>query len=168
MGQLRSAVRALAITDSGPAGVLEALDEYVRRHGVGLMTTLVYAQLNVETGDLRFACAGHPPPLILEPAGEVRFLWGGRSLPLNVAPRPQPREQSACTLAPGATVVLYTDGLVERRRATLEDGMGRLMQEVAVRHDDPVARLAPELARVLADPTHADDVCLLAARLNPR
>ncbi|MEA2161536.1 MAG: phosphoserine phosphatase RsbU/P [Solirubrobacteraceae bacterium] len=168
MGQLRSAVRALAITDLAPAAVLEALDQYARRHGVGLMTTLVYAELDVETGGLRFACAGHPPPLILEPSGEAHFDWGGRSLPLNVARHPERREQAACTLASGSTIILYTDGLIERRRVSLGDGMSRLMQEVVDRRHEPVERLVPELTRELADPTRADDVCVLAGRLKPR
>jgi len=168
MGQLRSAVRALAIIDPAPTALLAALDQYTRRHDVGLMTTLVYARLNVESGVLHFACAGHPPPLILEPSGEARFAWGGRSLPLGVAPRPEPREESACTLAPGSTILLYTDGLIERRTVSLADGMSRLMQEVVDRRDDPVGQLVTELTRGLADRAHADDVCALAGRLSPR
>ncbi len=112
MGQLRSAVRAFASTAVAPAAVLAALDEFSRRHRIGQMTTLVYAQLGVDTGSLRFACAGHPPPIIIEPVGDPAVAWEGRSLPINAYPSVGTRPEAGLSLPPGSTVVLYTDGLL--------------------------------------------------------
>ena len=127
MGQLRSAMRALASTGLGPGELLSALDVYAHRHAVGETATLMYAQLDVLTGDLRFACAGHPPPVLLDAAGEARLLWEGRSRPLWVDERAEPRPEGACRLGAGDTLVLYTDGLIEDRARPSEDGLDRLL-----------------------------------------
>ena len=166
MGQLRSALRALASTGLGPAALLVALDEYARRHEVGRMTTVVCAALDVADGELRYACAGHPPPVLVTPGEAPRMLWEGRSMPLDAhAGRARPRAEGHCRLAAGSAVLLYSDGLVERRSRTLDEGVERLLQAVDERRDDEVAALVAGLADVLEDREHADDVCLLAARL---
>ena len=166
MGQLRSAVRALASTGLGPGRLLEALDAYSDRHGVGLMTTLICAQLGLGSRRLRYACAGHPPPLILGPGDEPSFAWEGRSTPLGVRIASEgPRAEAALTLEPGSTVLLYTDGLIERRSESLNDGLDRLLRQVAAHRDDATATLAATVVRELHDPAHVDDVCLLAARV---
>jgi sigma-B regulation protein RsbU (phosphoserine phosphatase) len=168
MGQLRSAVRAFASTGLGPAAVLTALDEFSRRHRIGQMTTLVYAQLGIETGSLRFACAGHPPPVILEPDGDPAVAWAGRSLPINVYPGLGSRPEAFLSLPPGSSVVLYTDGLIEHRHRPQDDGIARLLAELAGRHGQPFKGLAESVVRALREPADADDVCLLAAQLtNP-
>jgi sigma-B regulation protein RsbU (phosphoserine phosphatase) len=165
MGQLRSAVRAFASLGSPPAAILSALDEYSHRHAVGEMATLVCAELDVRTRALRFACAGHPPPIILEPGHEPRLAWGGRSLPINVYTGAQARTEASVTLAAGSTVLLYTDGLVERRRRPLDDGLAQLIGELAGRQHQPFPGFAASIARALREPSEADDVCVLAVRL---
>jgi phosphoserine phosphatase RsbU/P len=166
MGQLRSATRALASTGLSPGSLLEALDAYAERHDVGRMTTLICAQLGLGSRRLRYACAGHPPPVILSPGEEPCFAWDGRSTPLDVRfEANEPRAEAALTLAPGSTVLLYTDGLVERRSESLTDGMDRLLRVAADHRDDPVATLVGAVVRALHDPAHVDDVCLLAARV---
>ncbi len=165
MGQLRSAVRALASTGLGVGPVLEAVDRFSRRHGVGQMATLVYAQLEIGTGVLRYACAGHPPPLLVMPGGDPIVLWGGRSLPLEAQRSTAARTEDAQQLEPGSILLLYTDGLVERRTQSIDDGMSTLGAELArLRHED-LAVLADSIVQTLRDAEHADDVCLLAARL---
>jgi sigma-B regulation protein RsbU (phosphoserine phosphatase) len=165
MGQLRSAVRALASTGLGPADVLSALDRYAARHGVGCMTTLVYADLNLESGLLRFACAGHPPPLIAAPGEKPEFAWDGRSLPLAAHMQAGRRRAEATrVLTPGTTVLLYTDGLIERRDRPLDDGMTDLLGALADPGSDGEP-LTSRLIRTLDGPAPDDDVCLLAARL---
>ncbi|MDQ6605931.1 MAG: SpoIIE family protein phosphatase [Actinomycetota bacterium] len=166
MGQLRSAVRALASTGLGPAAMLNALDEYSRRHGVGEMTTLVYAELALETGVFRFACAGHPPPLIFEPGREPDYAWGGRSTPLNPHGDSGGRSESCCSLRSGAVVLLYTDGLIERRSSPQPDGESRLREELAAHRNEPLKEIAQGIVRALRDPSHSDDVCLLAAQFH--
>jgi sigma-B regulation protein RsbU (phosphoserine phosphatase) len=167
MGQLRSAVRALASTGLGPARLLDALDDYAERHCVGRMTTLICAQLGLGSRRLRYACAGHPPPLILSPGEEPCFAWEGRSTPLDIEPAsPGPRGEAALALAPGGTVLLYTDGLIERRAESLDEGMDRLLRSAATHRDETAATLTTAVVRELHDPAHVDDVCVLAARVS--
>jgi len=79
MGQLRSVIRALASTGLAPGPLLAALDGYVARHSVGRITTVVYAELELDVGRLRYACAGHPPPIVIQPGEQPRYVWDGRS-----------------------------------------------------------------------------------------
>ena len=92
----------------------------------------------------------------------------GRSTPLDVrGASAGPREEAALTLAPGSTVLLYTDGLIERRSESLTDGMDRLLREAATHREDTVAALVAAVVHALRDPEHVDDVCVLAARVSP-
>ncbi len=161
MGQLRSAVRALASTGLGPGALLDALDRYSRLHDVGLMTTVVYAELDLRRRELRYTAAGHPPP-VLSRDGDVRFLDEARSPPLDAAFSMSPRPETRLVLDPGTRVVFYTDGLVERRNRSLDDGLEHLLEEIR-RRGEPLSLTA--LARALEDRSHPDDVCLLSARL---
>ena len=164
MGQLRSAVRALASTGLGPARLLDRLEAYVQRHDVGRMATVVYAELDLVAGRLRYACAGHPPPVILAPGEEPRFAWEGRSLPLDALVVPdEPRGEASFSLAPGTTLLLYTDGLIERRSSNVAEGLERLLHELSGRREEP--ELAHAVVRALEDREHPDDVCVLLARL---
>lgn len=163
MGQLRSAVRALAGTMLSPGALLSALDGYCARHAIGTMTTLTYARLELSTRRLWLSRAGHPPPLVVEADGAARYLWDGRSLPLNVLPGE--RAEVSVTLSPGSLLLLYTDGLIEDRGRPHEDGMERLLDHVAAHRNLPLPELLSDSARLLRDHDRADDVCLLAARL---
>jgi phosphoserine phosphatase RsbU/P len=166
MGQLRSALRALASTGLGPGRLLDALDAYAERHEVGRMTTIVYGRLSLASGKLCYACAGHPPPLVLTPGEAPAFAWEGRSTPLDVrGASAGPRVEDALTLAPGSTVLFYTDGLIERRRESLDDGLDRLLREATAHREESPAALVAALVHALRDPVHADDVCVLAARV---
>jgi PAS domain S-box-containing protein len=165
MGQLRSAVRAFASTGLAPAAVLTALDEFSLRHRIGEMTTLVYAELEIGSGSLRFACAGHPPPIILEPIGDPMVIWDGRSLPINAYGRFGSRPEASIYLPPGGTVVLYTDGLVERRQRPREDGISQLVDELAGSRRRPFKGLARSALDALREPEEADDISILAVHL---
>ncbi len=167
MGQMRSAVRALAATGLAPGTLLERLDEYARRYDVGKMCTLVYAELSLGSGRLRFACAGHPPPLVVEPGEEPRFAWGGRSTPLDAFGAGVRRDEGTESLQPGSLVLLYTDGLVEQRSEPVDEGMERLRVAVGRHRSEPVSGLLGGLIRELPDPEHPDDRCALGARLRP-
>jgi serine/threonine-protein kinase RsbW len=160
MGHLRSAVRALAATDPGPAGLLERLDRFVDRFEDGRMSTVAYALLDLDTGQLRYACAGHVPPLLIEPNGGERFLWAGRSTPIAAYTGMKPRVEAEAQLKPGARLLLYTDGLVERRTGNLHTDLARLAGEAASRRHAPLAWLLPDLGAALAE-TRDDDVCML-------
>jgi sigma-B regulation protein RsbU (phosphoserine phosphatase) len=167
MGQLRSAVRALALTGLSPGPLLEALDGYARRHGVGQMTTLAYAELDLDRGDLTLACAGHPPPAIAAPGDEPSYVWAGRSTPLDASDVPLERPETTVALARGAVVVLFTDGLFERVDRPLQDGLDELLAEIGSRRELPAEALANDVTRAaLAGRQTSDDVCLLALRWN--
>jgi PAS domain S-box-containing protein len=126
MGQLRSAIRALGPTSSGPADLLTRLDRFAADVEGGEMATVVAVEVDAERQSLRYACAGHPPPLLVLPDGAARFLEGGRSAPLaSFAAADRGESQEA--IPAGATVVLYSDGLVERRDEPIDDGLARLL-----------------------------------------
>jgi PAS domain S-box-containing protein len=169
MGQLRSAVRAVAATGLGPGAVLEALDAYARRHGVGQMTTLSYAELDLATGTLTSASAGHPPPAVAPPDAPASFAWGGRSAPLDAELRPGPRAQATVALAPGSVLLLYTDGLVERAGRSIQDGLDVVLAVLEQERDRPLRELIAAVERAALDAeSPADDVCVLALRWDPR
>jgi PAS domain S-box-containing protein len=168
MGQLRSAVRALASTGLTPGPLLDALDGYARRHQVGQMTTLAYAELDLESGVLVLACAGHPPPAMTAPDGSASFLWDGRSTPLDAAAEPTPRPEATVTLAPGATLVLFTDGLFERVDRPLQEGLDLVLAELTARDGKTAQELADAMTKAaLVGRRTTDDVCLLALGWTP-
>jgi sigma-B regulation protein RsbU (phosphoserine phosphatase) len=165
MGQLRSALRALASTGLTPGPLLDALDGYARRHQVGQMTTLAYAELDLDSGVLVLGCAGHPPPAMTVPAGGATFLWDGRSTPLDAAAVTSARPESTVTLTPGATVLLFTDGLFERVDRPLQEGLDLVLAELDEHRHEPAATLADAVTdAALAGRETTDDVCLLALR----
>jgi anti-anti-sigma factor len=165
MGQLRTALRAYALDGSSPAAVLERLSGLVRELDVAQMATLVYAVLDPETRRLRFASAGHPPALLAGPLGAARFLEEGRSPPLGVTGS-VPREAEV-VLEPGATLLLYTDGLVEKRGQSIDTGMEALRQLVAGHDGDLDSLCDDRILEALQPAAPADDVALLALRLVP-
>jgi sigma-B regulation protein RsbU (phosphoserine phosphatase) len=168
MGQLRSAVRALAATGLEPGALLEALDGYARRHAIGEMTTLNYARLDLETGELTIASAGHLPAALAEPGRAPAFLSGGRSAPLDATLELRRRPEQHVALVPGSTLLLFTDGLIERVDRPLQTGLDGLLVELDRRRDRPAAELADDLTRtMLVGRRTSDDVCLVALRWAP-
>ncbi len=158
MAQLRGAARALAAVSS-PAQLLDRLDTFVDSLPDAYLATLAYVELHPSSGVMRYACAGHPPPLIVSGRGETRFLWGARSTPLGV--RYGNRSEAVARLRDAERLVLYTDGLVERRHQSIDSGLQRL--RVSSRHDvsstDFVARLCRSM---LSHTPQHDDVCVLS------
>jgi PAS domain S-box-containing protein len=169
MGQLRSALRALASTGIEPGPLLEALSEFSRRHEVGQMATVAYAEVDLRLASMRYACAGHPPPVVVEPDGGARFASEGRSAPLDAHTSWTDRPEGVCPLPPGAMVVLYTDGLIERSDRPLLAGMDELLAAVERLRDRAPDVMASSLAlEVGAEGPRVDDVCVLVLRLDPR
>lgn len=159
MAQLRTAVRALTIPETTPAGVLDGLDTFVQRFGVGFGATVVCVLVDPATGAGQYACAGHLPPLVVGPQGGGHLLWGGRSTPLAV--RAAPRTSGDVTLHPGECLVLYTDGVVERRNRNLRDGLRDFEHNVdqVVRPGGGIDLAA--VRRYLEANSEHDDSCLL-------
>jgi serine/threonine-protein kinase RsbW len=165
MGQLRSAVRALASNEAGPARLLEGLDRFVERVEPARMATLAYAEVDLTAGEVTYACAGHVPPLVHEPAGSPEFLAGARTAPLGARAGDTARTESRRRLPAGTRLLLYTDGLVERRGRPIDQGLDVLAREFGRRRDAPVQGLTAGLADTLVGRDHADDVCLLCLTL---
>jgi len=166
MAQLRGAVRALAAFSS-PSELLDRLDVFVDSLPDADMTTLVYVELDPGSGRFRYACAGHPPPLIVSATGVSRLLWGARSTPLGSQFESR-RVESIGVLGDAERLVLYTDGLVERRGEGLDVGLQRLLGISS--HDVASVDFVDTLCdRMLENVPQRDDVCVLAAtRLDER
>ena len=139
MGQLRSAVRAVAAPGVGPSRLLARLDRFVEQVEAAALSTLAYAELDLATGVVRYACAGHPPPVLLPTTGAGQLVWGGRSTPVGTYGQGE-REEAELRLGDGDRLLLYTDGLVERRDRALDDGLAALAATVAATGGQPLAR----------------------------
>jgi integral membrane sensor domain MASE1 len=166
MGQLHSALSALAAAPhDGPAAVLDALDRASSTIlGAGL-TTIGYGEYDPATGRLRYACAGHPPPLLVTDH-RCEFLNGGRSRPLAAAA--EHRVEAQADVPPGSMLLWYSDGLVERRDADLDVGLGRLAA-VAARLDGahPQVWCDAVMEELTGGQRLHDDVVLICLRLQP-
>ncbi len=161
MGQLRNALRAYAFEHHPPAAALEQLNRLAWRHDGVVMATLIYLVLDPASGHVRLASAGHLPPLKTGPDGETVYLEEGRSLPLGVA-RETLYTEAEYVLEPGSSLLLYTDGLIEKRSTPIDHGLEQLARSVraAPRHD-----LEALCESLLAPVSGAeDDVALLALR----
>jgi serine phosphatase RsbU (regulator of sigma subunit)/anti-sigma regulatory factor (Ser/Thr protein kinase) len=166
VGRLRSALRAYALEGHAPARVLEQLNRLIWTEAdEGQMATLIYVVVDPAEGEVRWVNAGHPPPLLVD-GDRPRYLEGGSSVPLGVLPFPD-FEEVTVPMDPGDSVVLYTDGLVERPGEHIDAGMGRL---VAVVQDAPIEpdELCEHVLRELVpDGGAPDDVALLTLRTIP-
>ena len=163
MGQVRSAFRAYLLEELPPAQILERLNALLRELLPGAMATLACAQLNPETGTMRIARAGHPPPLLLMPDGVVRIVEGGLAPPLGVIPVIGPEEVEV-ELPVSSTLLFYTDGLIERRRESLDQGLQRLEAVLAAAPEDLDAACDQIVEKLLGVKGVADDAVLLAIR----
>ena len=165
MGQLRHAARAYALEGHSPPAVLDRLDRLVRSLPGAQMATLQYLVVDSDLRTVRFASAGHVPPLVVSPDGEARFLEGAPNPPLGVFDSAGHEELTA-KLEQGSTIVLYTDGLVEQRGVSIDAGLEAL-RRAARDPADPV-----ELCDHLVDsmlsihPAH-DDIAVLALQALP-
>ncbi len=166
MGQLRSAVRALAAADAGPATLVERLDRFVDRHDPARMATVAYAEIDLAAGVMTYCCAGHLPPLLLPAHADPELLWGGRSAPLGSRAGLTARAEATVRLVDGDRLLLYTDGLIERRDRPLDVGFDLLAQAFAQRRRAPLKGLTARLADALVgDDETLDDVCLLCVSI---
>ncbi|ADI08609.1 magnesium or manganese-dependent protein phosphatase [Streptomyces bingchenggensis BCW-1] len=167
MGQLRSALSAAMRVVGTPSRALDALGLYARSLEGALAATAVQAVIDRSARTICYSCAGHPPPLLLRAEGDVVRLDKATDPPLGA--RPEHVEQPAATLpyTPGGILVLYTDGLIERRGEDIDVGLGRLADSLS-RHGglDP-EQLADALLVDLGvtGGTVADDTALVVIGL---
>ncbi|MES9538515.1 MULTISPECIES: SpoIIE family protein phosphatase [unclassified Actinomadura] len=164
MGQLRSACRALLLQDAGPARTLTALDRFAAGIPGARCSTVFCGVLDPRTGELTYSSAGHPPAILAQPDGTTELLDGGRSVPIAVGSA-RPRPVAATTIPARATVLLYTDGLVERRRRSLYEGIRQVGDAVQDGREQGVDELATRIMTSLAPPGgYDDDVALMLYR----
>jgi serine phosphatase RsbU (regulator of sigma subunit) len=169
MGQLRNALRTAALEGEDAASAMTRVDLLLQsqRERQDSIATAIFARLNGDGATLELASAGHPPPLIVHPDGSTEFIDNVRSVPLGV-PAPGGRRSSSCQLEPGSLLILYTDGLVERRGASLTDGFERLAAAAAGAGRDPEQACDQVVKAMLGDEGPADDVAVLAVAIEPR
>jgi PAS domain S-box-containing protein len=172
MGQLRGLLRGIAhYSGAGPAEVLRGLDEAISDMHTDTLATAAVARFERADAEggwtrLRWANAGHPPPLVLEPDGNVTVLGASfGDLMLGVDPAAQ-RCESVTTLRSGSVVLLYSDGLVERRGSTIDEGTDRLVQNLRALATRPLHDLCDALLRQMLHGTPEDDVALVAVRID--
>lgn len=162
MGQLRHAIRAFASEDPAPVSVLSRLDVFLAGSSPEEFATVVYLLVDSVTGLVSVANAGHPPPLLLEP-GELPLLFDlATAPPVGFLP-PSAYQQQDFVLPVGGTLLVYTDGLVERRGAALDDGLNWLVDTAGESVLDP-ERLLAGLTAQLSTADLDDDVAMLAVR----
>ncbi|GGW79784.1 PP2C family protein-serine/threonine phosphatase [Streptomyces galilaeus] len=166
MGQLRSALSAAARVADGPARALEAVGLYARHVEGAESTTVVKTYIDWDTHTLTYSSAGHLPPALLHPDGTVTFLDRATDPPLGARPEHVPRPEARTAFAEGSTLLLYTDGLIERRHEDIDTGLGRLADSLA-RHGeaDPEALADALLADLLPPAGNTDDTALVIIRL---
>lgn len=171
MGQLRSLLRGIAhYSSAGPAEVLRGLDEAIADMHTDTLATALVARFERPPGPgprrLFWANAGHPPPILIGPDGAVRLLDGpSGDLLLGVDPETV-RSEPMVEIDPGATLFLYTDGLVERRDRVIDEGLEQLVELLGELADRPLEELCDAVLDGMLPTTPQDDVALVALRSN--
>jgi hypothetical protein len=161
MAQLRSVCRAMWAQTGGPGELVERVQASWDQLEVDRIATAVFARLHPGTGLLRVASAGHPPPIVVDPGGA--FFAPVPPVPPFGSPPARPVTWQA-TLAPGAAVVFFTDGLVEDRDRSLEDGLHRLRHAAARAPSLRAEALADHVLAAMSGADRDDDVAILVMR----
>ncbi|MEU3186142.1 SpoIIE family protein phosphatase [Streptomyces sp. NPDC006923] len=169
MSELRNMLRALAVDrpEEDPGGILERLDRAQAHLELADSATAVLARLHTSENGVRrltWSTAGHPPPLLITADGRARYLTEAHAMLIGLRPRVS-RPTATTELPPGATLLLYTDGLIESRTQDIDTGLTRLRRYAAAHHTDPLDRLCVDLAGTLGDTR--DDITLIAVRVPP-
>lgn len=167
MGQLRSSARVLLVNGTAPARLLEELDSAAALIPGAYCTTIFVGTVDTETGTMTYSSAGHVPALLADPGVAPETLTEAVSVPLAVR-RPGPRPEASRFLSPGSTLMLYTDGLVERREDLIDNGIQRAGNVLAAMIGAPAETVADAVLSGLA-PTDGfdDDVAIVVYRRPP-
>lgn len=167
MSEIRTAVRAYALDQPDPLAVVTMLNTLLLSMERKRSATLIFSALDLENGELTLVNAGHPPPLVIDRAGRCEYVVEASGPPLGVswAARYQSEQLE---FPPEHAMLLYTDGLIERRGSSIDEGLHRLassLENAAVGQRDALADTV--FARILADVDLEDDVALLAIECLP-
>jgi serine phosphatase RsbU (regulator of sigma subunit)/CheY-like chemotaxis protein/anti-sigma regulatory factor (Ser/Thr protein kinase) len=165
MSELRNALRAFAIEGHSPEEAVRQLDRVVHAtRGPGMIATLLFVVIDAAEGTVTLARAGHPPPALRGVDGNVRFLETKRTLPLGVDPDEVP-SQEVYPMKPGETLLLFTDGLVERRGEPITDSFDRLLDALSGAPAEVEALCEHVLRKTASEQGRDDDVAVLAVQL---
>ncbi|GAA3837071.1 hypothetical protein GCM10022403_082080 [Streptomyces coacervatus] len=166
MGQLRSALSAASRVAEGPGEALNVLGRYANVVDGAESATAVTTFIDFDEHTITYSSAGHLPPVLVHADGRIEFLDQATDPPLDARPDPIPRPQACTRYAEGATLVLYTDGLIERRREDIDTGLARLADSLGRHRKEDPERLADAVLLELLPPGGAtDDTALVIVRL---
>ena len=169
MRRLRAEARACARQQSGPAAVLARLDDFLDRAGADEFATVWYGEYRSSSGTLTYASAGHPPPALYVDRS-VRLLAEADAPLLGTGVAHANAVDRTVSLPPGAILIAYSDGLIERRGTDIDDQLALLASVVEAVCDPAIARTPESIAAevldaLVPDPGRAeDDVCVLVVR----
>jgi serine phosphatase RsbU (regulator of sigma subunit)/anti-sigma regulatory factor (Ser/Thr protein kinase) len=166
MAQLRNGLRAFALDRLKPASTLARLNRLADEVLETAFATVSYVVVDPEAGVCRYTSAGHPPPLVARPDGTVEFLEGARGLPLGTVSDTR-YTQAVVELPAGSVLLLYTDGLVERRSRPLDEGLELLRTAVLDGPRDPERLVDHVLEEMIGIAERGDDIAILAVRVSP-
>lgn len=166
MGMLRSALSAAVRAVRAPAQALEVLGQYSDSIDGALATTAIKTLIDTNYRQIAYSSAGHPPPVLLHPDGTHQLLDQATDPPLGARPELVPRPQAVVPYKPGDTLILYTDGIIERRGEDIDVGLDRLICALT-----RYRRLSPErladvvLAQLGVSGGTRDDIAMVTVRL---
>ncbi len=165
MSELRNALRAFAVEGHGPGAALHQLDRVVHAtFGPGMIATVLFLIIDASKATVTISRAGHPPPALRTATGEIRFLETGGTLPLGIDDRVK-ADEAEYPVSAGDTLLLFTDGLVERRRESINTGFDRL-RDAFINAPADVDELCDfVLERTVTEQASHDDIAVLAVRV---
>jgi serine phosphatase RsbU (regulator of sigma subunit)/anti-sigma regulatory factor (Ser/Thr protein kinase) len=164
MAQLRNALRAFALDQMKPSSTIARLNRLMEGVSESSFATVVYLVIDRVAGVCRFTSAGHPPPLAVYPDGRAEYLEGGRGLPLGTVSEPS-YTQDTVDVPIGSTLILYTDGLIERRDQTIDEGLDQLREAASAGPLDPERLVEHVLQELVGAGERRDDIAILAVRV---
>jgi serine phosphatase RsbU (regulator of sigma subunit) len=163
MGALRNVSRALLADGHGPAEVIASLDRFATTMPAAACATVVCAVVDLPELVITYSNAGHPPPLLVH---DEQVVWLDQALATPLAVNDAMRREARLDVRPDDLLVLYTDGLVERRNESLDEGLLRLAMVAVACRDEPVEDVANRLIEEMVGTTARDDVALVVKRIH--
>lgn len=167
MGQLRSSARVLLINGTAPARLLGELDSAVALIPGAYCATVFACTIDIDTGEMTYSSAGHVPALLAVSGSTAEMLAAATSVPLGVNKTGR-RPEASTSLPPGSTLMVYTDGLVERRESSIDKGIESAGEVLAAMVESPAEAVADAVLGAMA-PREGfdDDVAIVVYRRPP-